>query len=268
MYNKNESCVNMKLEVLLSVVNLSKEKLDKMKIINDCIVINQCNKIKHEKYKNFNIYSYRELGTSNSRNRAIEKATGDILLFCDDDIIYNDKYEEIIVSTFKKYSEYDVIFFNLYSPNRQLKVNKRNRKVRFYNYFRYGTPMMVIKKESLDKANVRFNNMFGPNAKYNFGEDTLFIHDLKKKGLKLFCVTDYIGTCLNENSFWFNNYDETYFFSKGALFCAISKHFRYLLFFQYLLRYYKHTKNIGIIKAFNCMIMGSKSYLKDVNFKI
>ena len=61
----------MKLEVLLSVMNLNKKDLDKMNITSKCTVINQCGKNKQEKYKNFNIYSYDEIGTSNSRNRGL-----------------------------------------------------------------------------------------------------------------------------------------------------------------------------------------------------
>ena len=59
----------MKLEVMLSVINLKKEELDKMNITSNCIVINQCRKEEFEEYKNFKIYSYDEIGTSNSRNK-------------------------------------------------------------------------------------------------------------------------------------------------------------------------------------------------------
>ena len=41
----------MKLEVLLSVMNLNKKDLDKMNITSKCTVINQCKTNKQEKYK-------------------------------------------------------------------------------------------------------------------------------------------------------------------------------------------------------------------------
>ena len=46
----------MKLEVLLSVMNLDKKDLDKMNITSKCTVINQTNKNSHVKYKNFEIF--------------------------------------------------------------------------------------------------------------------------------------------------------------------------------------------------------------------
>lgn len=59
----------MKLEVLLSVMNLNIKDLDKMNITTKCTVINQSKIEGFKKYKNFNIYSYKEKGLANSRNR-------------------------------------------------------------------------------------------------------------------------------------------------------------------------------------------------------
>ena len=63
----------MKIEVLLSIMNLNKKNLDKMNIKSKCTVINQCGKEDYSEYENFNIYSYDEIGLSNSRNRGLEK---------------------------------------------------------------------------------------------------------------------------------------------------------------------------------------------------
>lgn len=65
----------MKLEVLLSVINLKKNELDKFHIKSRCCVINQCNKNDFTRYKNYYIYSYRERGAANSRNRGQDTAT-------------------------------------------------------------------------------------------------------------------------------------------------------------------------------------------------
>ena len=90
----------MKLEVMLSVMNLNKEDLDKMNITSKCTVINQCEKGGFEQYKNFYIYSYNEIGLSRSRNRGLENATEDIILICDDDVIYDENYEKNVIQEF------------------------------------------------------------------------------------------------------------------------------------------------------------------------
>lgn len=117
----------MKLEVLLSVMNLNKKNLDKMNITSKCTVINQCGKEKFEKYKNFNIYSYDELGTSNSRNRGLDHITEDIILLCDDDVVYNDNYEKIVLEEFKNNKKADVIILNFNVKNRKKRIIKKEK---------------------------------------------------------------------------------------------------------------------------------------------
>ena len=251
----------MDLQVLLSVMNLDKKNLDKMNITSKCTVINQCNENKFEKYKNFEIYSYKELGVANSRNRALQHAKEDILLFCDDDVIYNKNYEKNVIKEFKKNPNADVIFFNLDSPNRTVKQNKKNKRLHFYNVLRYGTYCMAIKR---NKISFKFNNTFGGNAKYSdgSGEDTLFVVDCLKNNLKLYSSIKNIGKVEQKKSVWFKGYTEKYFFDKGALFCAISKRFRYILYIQYLIRHKETLKNIKLSKALKLMINGGKDYLK------
>lgn len=119
----------MKLEVLLSVMNLNKEELDKMNITSKCTVINQCGKEAYEEYKNFNIYSYNELGTANSRNRGLEHITEDIIILCDDDVVYNEDYEKNIIVEFENNPKADVIIFNVTNPYRKKKIIKHNKRL-------------------------------------------------------------------------------------------------------------------------------------------
>ncbi len=109
----------MNLEVMLSVLNLQKENLDKMNITSRCTVINQCGKEGFEEYKNFKIYSYNELGTANSRNRGLERITEDIILLCDDVVVYNNDYEKNIIEEFHSNPKADIIIFNVNNPYRK-----------------------------------------------------------------------------------------------------------------------------------------------------
>ena len=59
------------------------------------------------------------------------------------------------------------------------------------------------------------------------------------------------------------NKNEKYFFDKGALFCAISKSLRHLLFLQYLIRHKEVLTNIKFIHAYKLMINGANSYLRS-----
>lgn len=250
----------MKLQVLLSVMNLNKRNLDKMNIANDCIVINQTDKEKYEEYKNFKIFSYNEKGAAKSRNRALEICDSDIAIFCDDDVVYNNEYENIIINEFNHNKDADVIFFNLYSPFRKDKINRNNRRVRIYNALRYGSYKIAFRVKSIKDNNIKLNELFGSGALYSNGDDTLFIVECLKKKLKLYKSTKFIGTVTHTTSLWFDGYNERYFFLKGALFYAISKRYYKFLCTQYLLRHKNVLKDIKFNDAYKYMMNGVNDF--------
>ena len=69
----------------------------------------------------------------------------------------------------------------------------------------------------------------------------------------------------HDKSTWFKEYDENYFYDKGALFTNISRVLRIPLFLQFLLRHRDFLKNVHFFKAFKLMIKGSNDYLKMIN---
>lgn len=250
----------MNLEVMLSVMNLKKEDLNKMNITSKCTVINQCGKKDEEQYKNFYIYSYDELGLANSRNRALEHITEDIILICDDDVVYDKDYEKNVIEEFERNPKADVIIFNMNNPYRKKRIITKRKRLHIYNSLNYAAYNVAFKRKSTE--NIKFNTKFGPNGIYKIGgEDTLFIVDSLKNKLKIYSSPINIGQVCDDSSTWFKGYDEKYFFNKGALFTAISTRFRIFLIFQYLVRHKEVLKDIKFSKAFKSMLKGSKDYI-------
>jgi glycosyltransferase involved in cell wall biosynthesis len=252
----------MKLEVLLSVMNLDKKFLSKMNITSKCTVINQCGKNDFSVYKNFNIYSSKDIGLSNSRNLGLTKLTEDIIVLCDDDVVYNSDYEKMIISEFEKNESADIIIFNIDSPNRKIKLNKKSKRLHLFNILSFSSCRIAFRRKSI--GNITFNNLFGAGAKYSSGEDTLFLVDSLNNGLKIYSSTKNIGVVNHNASTWFKGYDEKYFYDKGALFTAINKRHRRFLILQYLLRHRELFTNIKFFKAWKIMREGSKRYLEDL----
>ena len=253
----------MKLEVILSVMNLDKKELNKMNITSKCIVINQTNKEGHTKYKNFDIYSYKDKGVSVSRNHGIEQAKEDILLFCDDDLVYKDGYEKIVLDEFKKNKDADVIMFNVVNKVRNKKLHTKNKRLHLFNSLKYATYNIAIRRKSIGK--IRFNTDFGPGAKYSNGSDTMFIIDVLKNKLKIYSCPIVIGEVYAKESTWFNGYNEKYFYCKGVLFTAINKRFRHVLMLQYLVRHNNVLTEYKFKEAYRIMLKGSKEYLHDIS---
>ena len=99
----------MKVEVLASVMNTTlPETVEHMNLQSDAVIINQCDRLAYEEMKIaghggsaeadpreeylIRYYSFPERGIGRSRNEAILRAEGDICLFSDADIVYEDGY--------------------------------------------------------------------------------------------------------------------------------------------------------------------------------
>ena len=92
----------MKVEVLASVMNQSLDKIaEEMALDSEAVIINQCGQLgyQEELYRGNRIrfYSFPERGVGRSRNEAILRAEGDICLFSDEDIVYEQGYAQAIL---------------------------------------------------------------------------------------------------------------------------------------------------------------------------
>ncbi len=154
-----------------------------------------------------------------SRNTALLHARGDIVLFSDEDIRFYEGYAEQVLSAFEKDPDADLITFNFkVDVRRATYYNKEKRPIRWYNYGRYPTYSVAARLASLRRANVCFSLLFGGGARYSNGEDSLFLHDCLKKGLRLYASTEEIGEEIYRESTWFKGYNEKFFTDRGVLY--------------------------------------------------
>lgn len=236
----------MSFQVLLSTMNRKDISiLTRMHVTSNAIVINQNNFVdyKHIKQhgKKILFITVPESGVGLSRNMSLSRANADICLLADDDVVYNNQYEQKILDAFKDHPEADVLIFNLTSTNplRPTATVKKATRIRRYNSLRYGTFQLAFRLEKIRVANIHFSLLFGGGARYSSGEDSIFIYDCLRKGLKIYALPVEIGIVNHEESTWFRGYNDKYFKDKGALYGALSPRFAYLLVIQYILRKYK-----------------------------
>lgn len=255
-----------KIQVLASCMN--KENIDQvvsdMNIRTDAIIINQCdtNKIEQKKINENEIqmYSFFERGVGLSRNNALLRANADIIIIADEDVRYVDDYVTIIEDAFKKTPDADMIVFNVPSENKERPVYeiKKNKRIHKYNCLRYGAVKFVIKLEKLREKNIFFSTLFGGGARYGSGEDSLFIMECIRKGMKVYSNTSIIGYVKQDSSTWFKGYTEKYFIDKGALYACLFPRFSDIFCLQYIVRHRKTllSKEINMKKAFKLMRQG------------
>lgn len=214
----------MKLQVLAAAVGKETKTLaESMNLNTDAIIVNQCDRYAYEEFIHQNhkikCFSMAERGVGLNRNTALLHADGDIVMFSDEDIRFYPDYEKAVLSAFEKNPDADVITFNFkVDPSRATYYNKEERPIRWYNYGRYPTFSVAARLEALRKANVSFSLLFGGGAKYSNGEDSLFLHDCLKKGLRLYASIQEIGEEIYRESTWFKGYNEKFFVDRGVLY--------------------------------------------------
>lgn len=257
----------MNLQVLLSTMNQSDHSIiDNVNIKTDAIVVNQCDRNEIEEFihngRTIKFLSFAERGVGVSRNNALMRATGDICLFADDDVVYEDNYEEKVINAFMKNPKADVILFNMLSTDKDRESSKitKQHKVGYTNCLRYGTVRIAVKTERVHMANIFFSLMFGGGARYSAGEDCLFLTDCIKKGLRVYAVPEVIGSITEGSSTWFNGFTDKYFFDKGVLYTCLSKPLAYLLCIRFaIMRHWLYKKDKTIKQACISMFKGVKS---------
>lgn len=236
----------MNLEVLIATVDQKNPftLVGKMKLNSDAIIANQTDHVSYEekniKNNKIRLYNFKERGVGLNRNNALMRSDADIVLLADDDIKYIDNYKNIIIEEFKRNPKADMIVFNLETSDLarpRFKI-KKYKRVRCYNCLRYGAVRMAFKLNKIREKNIYFSLLFGGGAKYSCGEDSLFILECIRKGIKVYSSPKSIGTINESQSTWFNGYNDKFFIDKSVFFrMAYPKVIAQLMCIQYVLRH-------------------------------
>ena len=256
----------MTIQTLVSCVNQDMKAIAaKMNLQTDAIVINQCGENNYLEYEHNGCkiccYSFAEKGVGLSRNNALLRATADVILFSDEDIVYEDGYDKKILNEFEKHTDKDFLLFNMeVEPERATYHIASESTVKWYNCGRYPTYSFAIRREKLHKANITFSLLFGGGAKYSNGEDSIFIRDCLKKGLKALAVPVTIGREVPRPSTWFHGYNEKFFFDRGVLYTYLYGCMARPFALRFLLKHrnimFKEDAPISMKQAYSLMKKG------------
>ncbi|MBO4898952.1 MAG: glycosyltransferase family 2 protein [Lachnospiraceae bacterium] len=255
----------MKIVSLVSAVDRNIEAMiDGMHLESDAVVVNQCD-AEGEKVLNINGNDIRQLdiigrGVGANRNTCIDNAPEcDILLFTDEDIIYDEGYLKKIEDEYNAHSEADVLLFNIrVCEARRTYWNDRFKRIRFYNYGRYPAYSISIRRDALMKSGVKFSTEFGGGAKYANGEDSIFLHELLKSGVKIYATPECLGEETERESSWFNGYNERFFIGRGALYVKLYGAFAKLRALIFLIRHRYMYEELGFGKSYGLMKQGMR----------
>ena len=90
-----------------------------------------------------------------------------------------------------------------------------------------------MRKSAVDKACLSFSTLYGGGAKYSAGEDSLFIREAFRKGLKMYAAPAVIAEVKQEQSSWFCGYTDKFFIDKGVLIANAFPIMKHLLVYYF-----------------------------------
>ena len=254
---------NNKLQVLVATMNRKDDSLvDRMNICCNAIIANQsnCNEIteRETSFGNVMMISTTSRGVGLNRNIALLASDGDILLFSDDDVVYNDGMPDAVIRSFADNPKADIIIFGIDIIRNGKGTEKRhlkNKPLRVWNVLRYGTYTIAARRASLLKHNITFNQNFGGGCTFSAGEDSLFIKSCFDNGLKVYSNSYVLGSCCKDSSTWFIGYNEKYFYDKGVLVRYLFPRSAYL-FAMYFAVNFKRITEIGVFRRIKLVYSG------------
>ena len=262
-----------RVQVVMAAMNQTDFSLvKKLNISCDAVVANQAD---NEAVWEMNtpdkctkLVTTKTRGVGKNRNIGIANATGEILLFADDDLKYNDDMPDRVAQAFDELKSADVIIFGtFFSKGGEIyeRVYCKTGKLSRFRSMRYGTYAVAIRNDSLKRAGLSFNENFGGGCIYCHGEDSDFIYNCYKRGLSVYTYDYVLGTASKDNSSWFCGYNEKYFYDTGALL----KNTFGALAYPYMLRLALKTKSedMGLVKKLYLMNSGYKNYKNLVSYE-
>lgn len=182
------------LEILLSTMQqnslsfisdmFSKNKISDVSIV----IINQTEKgnLLVSDYNHVKAFNSFEKGLSNSRNLAIEKASGDICLLADDDVVYVEGFQDIILSAFQKNKDADIITFQMMDDEGNLFRDYQDITKHNESTIHTANSVVIAFKLQSVKDKVMFNPHFGLGAQFEVADEYVFLRNALRAGLTIY----------------------------------------------------------------------------------
>ena len=257
-----------KIQVLVATVGQKDDSIaEKMNLRCDVIVANQAdrNEVTERTAENGTIrmITTQTRGVGLNRNIALLAADAEILLFADDDMTYRDNAVQGVYESFQRNPAADMMIFGVdIRKDGQILERRRNKpgRVPLWQTMKYGTYALAVRADALRRANISFHLLFGGGTVYGSGEDTLFIRECFRKGLRVYRSDHVLGERCKDSSTWFRGYDEKFFFDKGALYACAFPWMKYFVAMYFSWRFAKKT-DLPVWKIYRTMCSGFRAFV-------
>ena len=195
------------------------------------------------------VVALESIGLSNSRNAALEMATGDFLLFADDD----QDLDLDGICTLARVLDKDPGLAIVLGWRRE-HMQDRGRSTREYpitvlNSGRVCAPEFMVRRAAVLDAGVRFDPRFGVGAEFEIGEEFIFVADLLAAGLSGLSVPVVTGSHPDESTgdVWD---DPDILWARQAVLRRVFGRWVWFVRFAYALRNRRHLGSLAAVLRF------------------
>lgn len=266
----------MTFQILISCMHQKGlQMIEHSHITCDAVVINQCdeNRVEFSEDKRQKVISTVQRGLSNSRNMAIDNATADVCLISDDDEVFVDDVEQRILKAYSDYPNADIIAFQVDNGSGFGENVKNDKKVYPTKAFECGlikslrisSWQISFKKKSIIDKGIRFDTMMGSGTGHGGQEESKFLADCLKAGLRIWYVPVLIARMDDSHpSQWFHGFDKKFFFDRGwatRRFLGWNLATLYAVYYA-IKKYRMYSTDISFVSALINMIKGINSPLE------
>jgi glycosyltransferase involved in cell wall biosynthesis len=262
---------NISLEILISTKD--RDNLDFLNNIfvnnnahsNPILIINQTQNLNFScpHSDNINLINVNEIGLSKSRNLAIANAKADICLLADDDIVYENNFESIILNAFNLNPTADIITFKMNDfEGNSFKsypiIKKHNKKsLSFVN-----SVVIAFRRNSIISNKVFFDENFGLGSTFQTADEYVFLRNALNLNLNIVFHNEVILSHLVDSS-GKDVASDRILFAKGALFYKYYNILSFLKLIHYLYLMLKF-KYISLGQVINKYLIGVKGIIKYI----
>jgi len=128
--------------------------------------------------------SLNSLGVAKSRNCAIDNASGEYLVFADDDIVFSEDGLQKAIDYLDAHPQVSLLLTQATDPSGNLRKQypPGEEKLSLYNSARAATYEMIVRVAEIRRLGIRFDEEFGAGVENYLGDEYIFIADLLRAG--------------------------------------------------------------------------------------
>lgn len=254
-----------KIEVLITTMNQKGFDLyNKMNLQTDAVIANQADRNEYHEAEirgcRVKLITTDSRGVSRNRNLAMAHSgqLSEYILFSDDDLVFVEGYEQMIMEVFFAHPEADAIKFNIHDLSESRKIAMRRiehfEKATRRNMSSSGVWGLVMKVDCIKKHNLKFHEFFGPGTELYCGEDTIFLMDILSKKVRLYRSPVDIAGIDQSKSSWYEGHNERFFVTAGAVLGLLYPRLSHFLVVRSAIKAYlrkdSHLSFFAILKCY------------------